>query len=235
MEIYLTENVNLLFSQMGNIEVSLEKMKHKEDDGRANMGLVWGDSGWGKTKALELYAKSKKDKCILIRSRRTWTASWLIEDTARALGVATNGRTRDRHKRVCEYLDVHKMILIYDEMNHFVDDVKIMETLRDFHDICGNNPIIIAGSEGLEEKIKRYHSLIDRLRINIGFRGVTGEDVGLFASKKETNITKEVQDEISKDSKSMRNMLSILENIDDKAKANGIEMVDLKTYKRLRK
>lgn len=75
MEIYRTQNVNLLFSQLGNIEVSLEKMRDKKADGRANMGLIWGKSGWGKTKALELYANAKKDKCVLIRSRRTWTAS----------------------------------------------------------------------------------------------------------------------------------------------------------------
>lgn len=150
------------------------------------------------------------------------------------MGLNTNGRTRDKHKRVCEYPNENKKILIFDEMNHFVDDVKTIETLRDFHDICENNPIIIAGSEGIEHKIKRYHSLVDRLRVNIGFKGVTSGDVGLFASKKDTNFTQEVLGEISKDSVSIRNMLSILETIDNKAKANGIEEVDLLTYKRLR-
>ncbi len=236
MQLKQTQNINKLFSLMGNIEVSMERMRNGDDDGRANMGLVWGDSGWGKTSALKLYVSLKADKAVYIRSRRTWTASWLIEDTARALGLSVSGRTRDKFARVCDFLDKDKKILIYDEMNHFIDDVKMIETLRDFHDICSNNPIIIAGSEGIEKRIKRYTSLCDRLRVNIDFNSVNGDDVELFTSEYKTKFPKEVCEQIAKDSKgkSMRAMMRLLEDVDGKARANRIKELDLMSYKKLR-
>ncbi len=236
MNLKQTKNISKLFEQMGSIEVSMERMRNNDDDGRANMGLVWGMSGWGKTSALKLYQSLKSEKVVLIRARRTWTASWLIEDTARALGLSASGRTRDKFQRVCEFLDRDKKILIYDEMNHFVDDVKMMETLRDFHDICGNNPVIIAGSEGIEKRIKRYTSLCDRLRVNIDFNSVNGEDVELFSEDYKTKFSKEVCETIAKDSKgkSMRAMLGILSSCDGKARANGIKSIDLTSYRKLK-
>ncbi len=236
MELIRTKNINKLFELMGNVEMSMEAMQNAMSDGKANMGLIYGDSGWGKTVALKLYQSLKSDKVIYIRARRSWTASWMIEDIARALGLSVSGRTRDRFMRVVDYLSQSPKILIIDEMNHFVDDAKIMETLRDIHDICENNPIIIAGSEGIEKRIKRYTSLCDRLRVVIDFNFIDGSDVEQFTKKYKTQFSKGVCDAISKDSKgkSMRAMMRMLDELDNKARANKIKELDEATYRRLK-
>lgn len=221
-----TANIRNFFAKMDEVEAGI-------NDGKPNMGLVWGEYGRGKTTALALYV-SQKPQVRYLRAKAKWTSIWVLEDILRELELDTNGRARDKYDRICEYLTYNPTILLLDEMNLVMHNKEIVEMLRDIHDLSNNNPIILCGTDEIQVKAKRFGSLWDRLRVKTGFRSVSCEDVELFAKSLDVSLDASTTEFIAKQSGSIRVAQRNLSNLNKKALANGIDNIDIKTYKNLK-
>lgn len=221
-----TANIRNFFAKMDEIEAGI-------NDGKPNMGLVWGEYGRGKTTALALYV-SQKPQVRHLRAKAKWTSAWVLEDILRELELDTNGRARDRYERIIEHLTYNPTILMIDEMNLVMHNKEMVEMLRDIHDLSNNNPIVLCGTDEIQVKAKRYGSLWDRLRVKVGFKSVSREDVELFAKGLDVEIEQGTAELIAKQSGSIRVAQRTLDLLNKKALANGIESVDMKTFKSMK-
>lgn len=228
-----TDNAKRFFETM---EVVAKGTK----DGEPNIAVIYGNKGRGKTRALQMYAGQSGHEFDLgyVRAMRTWGVPMMLEHIiTSALGqhhLKPRARSRDNLMFLIDHLKKEKKILIIDEVQLIIDRSDIMETLRDIHDMAFNTPIVLSGTEEIYAKAQRYESLWDRVRVVMRFQPISKQDVLQFAQIDCPGIiTDETAQVIADKADTFRQARRMLLATMSSAKANGIDVVDPKTFKQL--
>ncbi len=224
-----TSNMKRFLAAMAKIEAGM-------NDGRPNIGIIWGNYGRGKSTTMALYT-ARKANARHIRCLRNWSYGNLIDALLSELELPRDRTNGERLQRIVDHLLQEKTIIIFDEVNHIVGKGELMETIRDIHDLSDNNPMVLVGSDDFYYGAKRYGALWDRVRVIEKLPDIGAEDVMLFAKHLvSAEVTKEVAEEIGRVyGRSIRRIQVVLEAVEAFASANNIKEVDLKTYRRIKK
>lgn len=161
----------------------LDGIRHLEARGarEANIMLVKGSPGYGKSKALLRY--SVQNGCILVRAKADWTPSWALRDLCAALDINTSGRKQVMFDAIClEMMAKGLPALIVDEIDHAARDIRVLETLRDISDST-ECVFIMGGMKDAEALMKRHPQIHSRIAHVVTFGPATAEDVGLLCGE----------------------------------------------------
>lgn len=147
--------------------------------GMPGIGLVWGPTGYGKTTACTWLVNQVNG--LYIRAMRLWSPKTMLTAIARELDIAprrlNNGELVEA---IVERLAETGRPLFIDEADYVVESSRLVDTLRDIHDLS-SAPVILIGMHGIEKRIRGNEQFTGRIAQWVGFQGADLDDARLLA------------------------------------------------------
>lgn len=195
------------------------------------MGLVWGDTGRGKTTA----ATWLINRChgIYVRALALWNATAMLRSIAEELDIDTKGTRAVLENRIIERLAESQRPLFVDEADHIVGNEAMMETLRDIHDLS-TVPVILIGMGQMRQKIARYKQLENRIMHWIEFQPCDRQDAMTLAKGMcDVDIEDALLNELIDMTRGeVRRLVVGLAQIEQEAKSQGLTEISKSQFKR---
>ena len=148
--------------------------------GLPGMGLVYGDSGLGKSTAIAWLATRQNG--IYVRALATTTPSSLLESICREIGIAARNSNVRTVEDIVRSLALSNRPLFIDEADYLVERKQLVETLRDVHDLA-SVPVVLIGMKGIERKITTHPQLYNRIAQWVEFAPCSIEDTRMLAKE----------------------------------------------------
>ena len=148
--------------------------------GMPGMGLVFGPSGFGKTTAIAWLAT--RHHGVYVRARATPTPRSLLAGISRELGNAPSSTNDGTVEDIVQKLAETGRPLFIDEGDYLVNQTRLVETLRDIHDLS-SVPVILVGMAGINRKIAGRKQLAGRIAQWVEFQPASSEDAQLLAKQ----------------------------------------------------
>ena len=132
---------------------------------QSDLGVIFGESGCGKTESVREYAFTHADS-ILIEATMGFTASFLFQKLNKILGLSDNGPLCNLFENVTKKLKGSGRLLILDEAEHL--PFKALELIRRVHDFtsCG---VILVGLPELLSNLRGKRGSFTQLFSRVGF------------------------------------------------------------------
>ncbi len=195
------------------------------------MGLVWGETGRGKTTATTWLI----NRCngVYVRALALWNASSMLRAIAEELDLDTKGTRTALEVRVIEKLAETQRPLFVDEADHIVGNEQMMETLRDIHDLS-TVPVLMVGMGQMRKKVARYAQLENRIMHWIEFAPCDREDAVTMAKGMcDVEIDEALLHKLIDMTRGeIRRLVVGLAQIEDEAKSRGLSKIGKSEFKR---
>lgn len=208
-----------------NLRASYEALAQR-DHGVEGMGLVHGFTGAGKTTAIAWLVNQVEG--VYVRAQATWTPSAMLGALMQELGAAPI----HRGSAAMVTFIVTKLVergrpLFIDEADYLLGNLKMLESLRDIHDLS-KSPVILIGMEGIEKRLVHRQQLARRITQWVEFLPADLDDARVLA---DTVCEVELDDDLlaalhaaAKGSAGL--MVNGMARIEALAKANGWKKID---------
>lgn len=192
-------------------------------NGIPGMALVYGKPGLGKSQtALWWYAKNNG---IYIRAKAAMTVRWMLADIASELGEAPEKTTEKLFKQAQSQLASTPRFIFVDEADYLIHDPRVIETLRDLHDMT-DTPIILLGMDMADKKFARFKHLYDRFSEVLSFSELTHADVKAIADQMcEVKIAEDAISYLYAQGNRFRPLVKNLYKCESLAKANDYKEI----------
>jgi DNA transposition AAA+ family ATPase len=216
-QVALTKNVAAL-------QLAFEALDGR-DRAVPGMGLVYGDTGAGKTTAVTWMVN--RTRGVYVRANSGWTPSSMLARVMQELGGAPLQRRAAMLDFIAEQLAMQTRPLFVDEGDYLLRDTSMLESLRDVHDLSGM-PVVIVGMSGIQAKIIHKPQLAGRISHWVEFLPSDLEDARTLAKEVcEVTLDDELLASVHREAKgSVRLMVVGMARIEALAKANGWKHVD---------
>lgn len=191
------------------------------DPGVPGMGLVHGETGAGKTTAITWLMN--RVNAIYVRANATWTPSSMLGKVMNELGAEEMlGRSAAMVDHIVQTMAVDGRPLFVDEADYLLGNLKMLETLRDIHDISGM-PVVLVGMAGIAKRLASRKQLLGRISQWVEFNACDQEDAAILARTVcEVGVDAELLAKLHSESRgSMRLMVVGLSRIESLARGNG--------------
>lgn len=157
-----------------NLVTAYQAIKERPP-GQPCMGLIYGPTGSGKTTAIA-WARKQFDNGIYLRAEACWTAAVMLERILFEAKIKTDGRrSADWVRAIYQYMEASQRPLFLDEADYLLPDTRMIETLRDIHDMSGM-PVLLIGMEGFESRVLARKQLARRIYRHVEFLPMDLED-----------------------------------------------------------
>lgn len=213
------------FARTSNVSRFVDAMKRlQEREGDLpGMALVFGEPGLGKTKTALWWAL--RNDGVFVRVKKLMSGRWLLEEIVAELGEAPAYRTSDLFRQAVEQLLARPRTLLIDEVDYLAYDARVLETLRDLHDVSGA-ALIFVGMDRADKKLSRYRHLYDRFVEVVRFRPLTRDDVADLAEQLcEVRLTGDAVDFIHSEADRFRQVLKWFYKAEARARANDLQEI----------
>ncbi len=138
------------------------------------IGLVLGNSGAGKSRALEEYATENPSTTILIRCDPMMNLPSLIANISRGIGLDSHGRLSEVSDRLVQDLKRRDLVVILDEADYLTDAE--WEWARIAINDKGRTALVMAGLPRIEGRIKSFKADHRQIENRVGMI-YTAEDL----------------------------------------------------------
>lgn len=144
------------------------------------MGLIYGTTGVGKSTAVTWYMNQCNG--VYVRAMANWTPGAMLKAILRELAISGKETScSDMTETIVEYLARHNRPLFIDEVDFLVSRRRMLDTLRDLHDLA-SVPVVLIGMGGIHNKVaKESPQLAGRLMQWVEFEPATLADTVLLA------------------------------------------------------
>ena len=211
---------------IGLIENLLNKPKNIP-----KMGLIYGELGLGKSQTA-LWLACKYD-AIYLRATNLMTGRWLLEEIAKEMDEIPRYLTSDNFNLITQKLKRKPQLIIVDEIDYLMNNLKTIEILRDIHDET-DCPIIFVGMGLAHKKLERYKHLFDRFSEIVKFETFSTQDLKqIFDQLSEVQVDIEVIEFIHKKYNRFRQILRLISQLEIIAKDNNLQEINLDVIKEL--
>lgn len=148
----------------------------------ADINLVIGEAGLGKTVTLKQYAKTV-DNVILVEVEPTYSPKVLLVELCNKLGIVPSRSNHDNVTNIVEKLKGSDKLLIIDEAELLA--YKSLEIIRRIHDMAKIG-VVLAGMPRLRANLRGKKGEYKQLYSRIGFVGdlsdrLPEQDIGLLS------------------------------------------------------
>ena len=195
------------------------------------MGLIYGDPGLGKTQTAVWWATN--NDAVYVRAQNKMTCRWLLEKIVYELGESPSRKMADLIEQCITHLRLKPQIIIIDEVDYLINRHRIVETLRDLHDLTGV-PIVLIGMQEAKTKLGKYRHLYDRISEIIEFKPFSKDDLDVIVEElSEIKITDEAKEIFFEKINRFRQVIKGISLLENLAKTNGLNKIDVKQVKGL--
>lgn len=218
-----TQNVK---NFIGLVENLLNKPKNIP-----KMGLVYGEPGLGKSQTA-LWLACKYD-AIYLRATNLMTGRWLLEEIAKEMDEIPRYLTSDNFNLIVQKLKQKPKLIIVDEIDYLMNNLKTIEILRDIHDET-DCPIIFVGMGLAHKKLERYKHLFDRFSEIVKFETFGVNDIAQIINQlAEIKFTTDSIEYIHKKYNRFRQIVQLINQLEIVAKENNLEEITLDVIKEI--
>ena len=207
-----TQNVK---NFIGLVENLLNKPKNIP-----KMGLIYGEPGLGKSQTA-LWLACKYD-AIYLRATNLMTGRWLLEEIAKEMDEIPRYLTSDNFNLIVQKLKQKTQLIIVDEIDYLMNNLKTIEILRDIHDKT-DCPIIFVGMGLAHKKLERYKHLFDRFSEIVKFETFVVNDIAQIINQlAEIKFTTDSIEYIHKKFNRFRQIVQLINKLEIIAKENNL-------------
>lgn len=207
-----TQNVK---NFIGLVENLLNKPKNIP-----KMGLIYGEPGLGKSQTA-LWLACKYD-AIYLRATNLMTGRWLLEEIAKEMDEIPRYLTSDNFNLIVQKLKQKPQLIIVDEIDYLMNNLKTIEILRDIHDET-DCPIIFVGMGLAHKKLERYKHLFDRFSEIVKFETFGVNDLSQIVSQlSEVTFTPDAVEYIHSKFNRFRQIVQLINQMETFAKDNNL-------------
>jgi DNA transposition AAA+ family ATPase len=222
-----------IFIETGNVAKLRKALSLLSDteSGRPGIGVVQGEAGRGKTMAAKEWHAMNGG--IFLRVLEGWSQfSFLQALTYEVTGERPGNTTRCRNSIMDGLKDSPRPIIV-DEADRL--HISRIEDLRDIHDMTGC-PVILIGEDGFYPKLNGRQRIQSRIVEIVNFDPIMDSDVMLFSLQAAAlDVTPEAAHKLVHLAKgSFRMIYGFVLRLEDYAKAQGTNMIDVKVVEKLR-
>lgn len=194
--------------------------------GTDGMGLVHGETGYGKTTAVGWYV----NRCngVYVRAWATWTPAAMMSSILRELGRAARGSCAQMMGDIIEALALSGRPLFVDEADYLIDSKRMCESLRDLHDMA-SVPVILIGMGGIDQRLSARKQLTGRVQQDVRFAPLDEDDARKLAGELcEVRVKTDLLSEITRRTAGSTRLLVIaLARIEHYARSRGMDSIGL--------
>ena len=184
------------------------------------MGLVYGEPGLGKSQTA-LWLACKYD-AIYLRATNLMTGRWLLEEIAKEMDEIPRYLTSDNFNLIIQKLKQKSQLIIVDEIDYLMNNLKTIEILRDIHDET-DSPIIFVGMGLAHKKLERYKHLFDRFSEIVKFETFGVNDLSQIVSQlSEVTFTPDAVEYIHSKFNRFRQIVQLINQMETFAKDNNL-------------
>ena len=184
------------------------------------MGLIYGEPGLGKSQTA-LWLACKYD-AIYLRTTNLMTGRWLLEEIAKEMDEIPRYLTSDNFNLIVQKLKQKPQLIIVDEIDYLMNNLKTIEILRDIHDET-NCPIIFIGMGLAHKKLERYKHLFDRFSDIVKFETFGVNDLSQIVSQlSEVTFTPNAVEYIHSKFNRFRQIVQLINQMESFAKDNNL-------------
>ena len=184
------------------------------------MGLVYGEPGLGKSQTA-LWLACKYD-AIYLRATNLMTGRWLLEEIAKEMDEIPRYLTSDNFNLIVQKLKQKPQLIIVDEIDYLMNNLKTIEILRDIHDET-NCPIIFVGMGLSHKKLERYKHLFDRFSEIVKFETFGVNNLSQIVSQlSEVTFTPDAVEYIHTKYNRFRQIVQLINQMETFAKDNNL-------------
>lgn len=195
------------------------------------MGLVYGEPGLGKSQTA-LWLACKYD-AIYLRATNLMTGCWLLEEIAKEMDEIPRYLTSDNFNLIVQKLKQKPQLIIVDEIDYLMNNLKTIEILRDIHDET-DCPIIFVGMELAHKKLERYKHLFDRFSEIVKFEVFSVADLKqIFEQLSEVKFTTDSIEYIHTKYNRFRQIVQLINQLEIVAKDNNLQEINLDVIKEI--
>ena len=200
---------------IGLVENLLNKPKNITE-----MGLIYGEPVLGKSQTA-LWLACKYD-AIYLRATNLMTGRWLLEEIAKDMDEIPRYLTSDNFNLIVQKLKRKPQLIIVDEIDYLMNNLKTIEILRDIHDETGC-PIIFVGMGLAHRKLERYKHLYDRFSEIVKFETFWVNDLKQIIDQlSEIPFTPDAIEFIHKKYNRFRQIVQLINQFEIVAKDNNL-------------
>jgi len=164
-----------------NFTSALHRIQSRHE-GIPGMALIYGEPGLGKTRAALWWINQQNNDGIFLRTKKLMSGRWLLEELVAELGEAPARKTSDLFRQAIDQLLSRPRTVFVDEVDYLTYDARVIETLRDVHDITGA-PVIFIGMGDADKRLARYRHLYDRFSEIVKFSDLSQADIRAIAEQ----------------------------------------------------
>lgn len=192
--------------------------------GMPGMGLVHGETGYGKTTAITWYGN--RCNAVYVRAWATWTPAAMLGAILRELGRDPKGSCAQMMGEIIEALALSNRPLFVDEADYLVDSKRMSESLRDIHDMA-TVPVVLIGMGGIDQRLAHRKQLTGRVMQDVRFAPLgEGDAAKLAAELADVKIHADLLAALNRQAAgSVRLLVVGLARIEQYAKSRGIKSI----------
>ena len=184
------------------------------------MGLIYGEPGLGKSQTA-LWLACKYD-AIYLRATNLMTGRWLLEEIVKEIDEIPRYLTSDNFNLIVQKLKQKPQLIIVDEIDYLMNNLKTIEILRDIHDET-DCPIIFVGMGLAHKKLERYKHLFDRFSEIVKFETFGVNDLSQIVSQlSEVTFTPNAVEYIHSKFNRFRQIVQLINKMETFAKDNNL-------------
>lgn len=195
------------------------------------MGLIYGEPGLGKSQTA-LWLVCKYD-AIYLRTTNLMTGRWLLEEIVKEMDEIPRYLTSDNFNLIAQKLKQKPQLIIVDEIDYLMNNLKTIEILRDIHDET-DCPIIFVGMGLAHKKLERYKHLFDRFSEIVKFETFGVNDIAQIINQlAEIKFTADSIEYIHKKYNRFRQIVQLINQLEMIAKDNNLQEINLDVIKEI--
>lgn len=201
--------------------------------GMPGMGLVHGETGYGKTTAVTWYINHCNG--VYVRALSVWTPAAMLGTILRELGRQARGSCAAMMTDIIEALALSNRPLFVDEADYLVDSKRMSESLRDIHDMA-TVPVVLIGMGGIDQRLATRKQLTGRLMADVLFQKLSQDDARLLAKELvDVTVRADLVDALNQQAVGSARLLVVgLQRIEQWAKSRGLSSVGASDWGRRR-
>ncbi len=214
--------MNKIFIKTQNVKnfIGLVENLQNKPKNIPKMGLVYGEPGLGKSQTA-LWLACKYDG-IYLRASNLMTGRWLLEEIAKEMDEIPRYLTSDNFNLIVQKLKQKQQLIIIDEIDYLINNLKTIEILRDIHDET-DCPIIFVGMGLAHKKLERYKHLFDRFSEIVKFETFGVNDISQIINQlAEIKFTADSIEYIHKKYNRFRQIVQLINKMETFAKDNNL-------------
>ena len=193
------------------------------------MGLIYGEPGLGKSQTA-LWLACKYDS-IYLRATNLMTGRWLLEEIAKEMDEIPRYLTSDNFNLIVQKLKQKPQLIIVDEIDYLMNNLKTIEILRDILDET-DCPIIFVGMGLAHKKLERYKHLFDRFSEIVKFETFSINDLKqIFDQLSEVPVNIAAIEFIHRKYNRFRQIVQLINQLEIVAKENNLQEITLDVIK----